>query len=195
MEGIRKLRNAKKISQNDLAEKLNVSVQTVRNWEKNKAIPPIEYMTYLADALGVDKDNIIRIFDTGKSKVEGNRKRDEESLKGFLELFWAVDNIVKFTTFSRLLSNSGMNGVVYDGESIFPFSKILADGVEKGVVLADDDYNLIVFTFRNVNSVKAISFLYDVYTFELVTNCPIFPNNERDSSSQIIKISIFNRGR
>lgn len=195
-QGIKELRYEKKLSQNDLAEKLNVSVQTIRNWEKHKSIPPIEYMSFLANELGVHKEDIIKIFETNTTRVEDNRKKEIERYKSFVELFWGVDSIDKLITFSWILSDLELNGVVYDKDYLFPFSKVIANKEESGLVLTDSENNCMAFTPRNVKSAKALSDLYDVYTFELIMSCHMFPNIESEKTSDNkLKISIYNKNR
>ena len=50
---IRKLREAKKLTQAQLAEKLDVSDKAVSKWETGKGLPDITLIEPLASALGV----------------------------------------------------------------------------------------------------------------------------------------------
>ena len=66
---IRRLRENKNITQQQLAEKLNVTDKAVSKWETNHGYPDISLIEPLADALGV---SIIELF-AGESVVNTNR--------------------------------------------------------------------------------------------------------------------------
>ena len=58
-KNIKKIRTQKKMTQDELAEKLFVSRQTVSNYENNKSNPDIETLKKIADVLGVDANTLI----------------------------------------------------------------------------------------------------------------------------------------
>lgn len=66
---IRRLREGKKMTQLQLAEKLNVSDKTISKWENNRGYPDISLVEQLADALGV---SIIELF-SGENVVNTNK--------------------------------------------------------------------------------------------------------------------------
>lgn len=55
---IRKLREAKKLTQAQLAEKLDVSDKAVSKWETGKGLPDITLLEPLAAALGGKPDGV-----------------------------------------------------------------------------------------------------------------------------------------
>ncbi len=59
-EKIRELRRAKGLSQEELADKLNVSRQAVSKWETGAAVPTTETLVELADYFGVSLDFLLR---------------------------------------------------------------------------------------------------------------------------------------
>lgn len=70
-ERIRALRLAKGISQVDLAAMLNVSKQSVSNWENDNIQPSIDMLMYIADIFNVSTDYLLgreldRQLDTDK---------------------------------------------------------------------------------------------------------------------------------
>ena len=56
---IKDLRKKKNMTQDELAEKLNVTRQAVSNWENGKTQPDIETLTQLAEVFDVSVERII----------------------------------------------------------------------------------------------------------------------------------------
>ena len=59
-EKITALRGERKLSQGDVAEKLDVSRQSVSKWETNQAVPELDKIIKLADLFGVSVDELVR---------------------------------------------------------------------------------------------------------------------------------------
>lgn len=67
---IRKYRRKKGLSQEKLAEQLNVTRQTVSNWETGKAYPDVDMVIRLSTALETDPNHLLYPADSGKGKKE-----------------------------------------------------------------------------------------------------------------------------
>jgi len=72
-DSIKKLRKEKGMTQDELAEKLNVTRQAVSNWEQGKAQPDIETLTKLAEIFDVSVEQIIYGSDRKDRIVHINR--------------------------------------------------------------------------------------------------------------------------
>ena len=59
-EKIAYLRNTENISQEELAEKMMVSRQSVSKWEMNQAIPQLDKIMVLCDLFGITADDLLR---------------------------------------------------------------------------------------------------------------------------------------
>ena len=59
-EKIATLRGERKLSQGDLAEKLEVSRQSVSKWETGQSVPELDKLIKLADLFGVSVDQLVR---------------------------------------------------------------------------------------------------------------------------------------
>lgn len=59
-EKLFKLRTDQGLSQGDLAEKLNVSRQSVSKWETGQSVPDLDKIIKLADLFGVTVDDLVR---------------------------------------------------------------------------------------------------------------------------------------
>ncbi len=59
-ERIYKLRNRNNMSQGDLADKLDISRQTISKWENNMCLPEAEKLLQLSEIFGVSTDYILK---------------------------------------------------------------------------------------------------------------------------------------
>ena len=67
-EKILELRTAQNLSQGELAEKLDVSRQSVSKWETNQSVPELDKIVKLADLFGVTVDELVRNGSSPRSK-------------------------------------------------------------------------------------------------------------------------------
>ena len=67
-KNIQKFRKAKNITQEELAEELNVTRQAVSNWETDKTQPDVDTLTQLSEALDVTVEGLI--YGEQKTKLE-----------------------------------------------------------------------------------------------------------------------------
>lgn len=63
------------ITQEELAEKLFVSRQTVSRWETDSAFPDVETVIKLCEIFGCTMDNLVRGDAQGSAPCEGNEKK------------------------------------------------------------------------------------------------------------------------
>ena len=74
------LRKSKNLSQEDVADKLNVTRQTVSKWETNQSTPDFDKIVPLCDLYGISTDDLL------KDKVKKEKEKDElESKKNIYE--------------------------------------------------------------------------------------------------------------
>lgn len=71
-DNLRKVRKERNISQEGLAELLNVSRQAISRWEQNNGYPEMEKMITLADVLNVSLDYLV--------SGDDNNKREEQQI-------------------------------------------------------------------------------------------------------------------
>ncbi len=69
-EKIAHLRTKHKLSQGDLAEKLNVSRQSVSKWETNTSIPELDKLIQLSDLFQISLDDLVRQDQPEQSRDE-----------------------------------------------------------------------------------------------------------------------------
>ena len=63
---IKALRQAAKLNQVQLAEKLNVSKQSVSNWENNNIMPSIDMLRRICEVLSCSADYLLELQDDQK---------------------------------------------------------------------------------------------------------------------------------
>lgn len=68
-EKILSLRTARDMSQDDLAEKLEVSRQSVSKWETGQSTPDLDKIIRLADLFGVSVDELVRSGEAPRTQV------------------------------------------------------------------------------------------------------------------------------
>ena len=78
MERLKKLREAKGLTQLRLAMELNVSQETISGYEIGKAVPPAEMLIKLADALDSSVDYILGRTDI-KSTLRASELNEQEA--------------------------------------------------------------------------------------------------------------------
>ena len=68
-ERLKELRKAAGITQSELAEKLNIHLQTVSKWERNLSEPDISQLGELAEALGVSLEKLCEYVGVTREKL------------------------------------------------------------------------------------------------------------------------------
>ncbi len=66
---IKTIRKQNKLTQEQFAEKLNVTRQAVSNWENNKNLPDIGMLIRISDVFGISLDELIKGESTMKEKI------------------------------------------------------------------------------------------------------------------------------
>ena len=82
-EKIRNLRKENKISQEALAEKLDVSRQSISLWENDQTMPSMENIISIANIFGVSTDTLLKedAENDATEKVEEFAKTKKQSKK------------------------------------------------------------------------------------------------------------------
>ena len=91
-DNLKRIRLKRGLSQNEVADKLNISRQAVSKWERNISSPDIETLEKLRKLYDVSFDELITQteIDTNASIVE---KSDNMDIFEGLQAAWAADDI------------------------------------------------------------------------------------------------------
>ena len=93
---IKKYRQARGMTQGELAEQLHVVRQTVSKWEKGASVPDADLLPQLSAALGVPVDTLLELEDTAAAQVQARlealeaeriKQRKINEKRGLLFLF------------------------------------------------------------------------------------------------------------
>lgn len=105
---IKKCRNACNLSQEELADKVFVSRQTISNWENNKYYPDIKSISLLCNIFNVSLDDFI------SSDIEGMKKviaEGEKKVFNVLAWIFTFELFVMIVSAYPLLKLTGLIGV------------------------------------------------------------------------------------
>ncbi len=89
-ERIRTYRKENALSQEQLAEKLNVSRQAITKWESGKGLPDIENLLVLARTFGVSLDELVGEDDSFREKAASQKKIRLNALALAMIVFWVA---------------------------------------------------------------------------------------------------------
>jgi transcriptional regulator with XRE-family HTH domain len=76
-EQLKKLREERNMSREELAQKMNVSRQAVYKWENNKGYPDIQNLIRLSEIYGTTVDELIRKDSTLQHETDIKEKEEE----------------------------------------------------------------------------------------------------------------------
>lgn len=115
-ENILKLRKQKGLSQEELGEQINVTRQTISNWELNETAPNPEQLKLLSKVLNVSVDELIDNDIKGviEQKVSNTEKLAGLIIKilkviGVLFVVFLIIDIIAFITFAMFRKNQVVN--------------------------------------------------------------------------------------
>ncbi len=151
-ERLLKLRNEKGMTQEDLAEYLNVSRQSVSKWELNKTLPDVEKILQLSELYEVTLDYIIKgeeemeEEDVALATDEGEGTQDISGMEDWKNAI-SIQSPFELTV-HRIVFLVAMffSGVIFVCTLIFTVHLISnhafsAEGKEQGVVYVDQVYD------------------------------------------------------
>lgn len=124
MNIIKELRKSKKLSQKELAEKLNVHQTAVSQWEQNRTMPDIEMIKKLAEFFEVTTDYILgnsKPTTSSIPKIKSNRINVYGSVPAGIPLE-AIENIVDWEEIPSDWTKDGTEYIALKvkGNSMYP---------------------------------------------------------------------------
>ena len=120
---IRRLRESKNMTQQQLAEKLNVSDKAISKWETSHGYPDISLVEPLADALGV---SVIELF-SGESVLNTNKSSNMLRMKFYV---CPICGNIIYSTGETVVSCCGIVLPVLEAESAEDAHRLNVEKIE-----------------------------------------------------------------
>ena len=140
-EKLYKLRKNSGLSQEQLAEQLNVSRQAISKWESGTAVPESEKLITISNYFGVSVDYLLK--DDEEDKAKGTDSIIEEKPKMIAGIIMCIAGILSMVIWGLLsifspeasdqISDSSM--ITIDGNGIFLILCVVAIVVGAGLLL------------------------------------------------------------
>lgn len=133
---MKKLRTSRELTQEQVAQKLNVSRQTISSWENNRNLPDLEMVVLIARIFNISLDNLILGDPTMTNKLvkDGSEmKRAKWNL--YFSLSMIVAGIISFLLFRLIGSTVDSNGYLQEPFFLVPTGYLfLLVGLIDGVI-------------------------------------------------------------
>ena len=133
---MKKLRTSRGLTQEQVAQKLNVSRQTISSWENNRNLPDLEMVVLIARIFNISLDNLILGDPTMTNKLvkDGSEmKRAKWNLYFSLSMIFA--GIISFLLFRLIGSTVDSNGYLQETFFLVPIGYLfLLVGLIDGVI-------------------------------------------------------------
>lgn len=120
---IRRLREERRMTQEELAEKIHVSGKAVSKWETGRGYPDISLLKPLAEALGI---SVIELLSGENVR---NRNRSANQLRGLFYLCPVCGNVIR-TSGEAVVSCCGITLPPMEAEAPDPEHSLRAERVE-----------------------------------------------------------------
>ncbi|WP_208589495.1 helix-turn-helix domain-containing protein [Gracilibacillus suaedae] len=127
-EKLKKERKRKSWSQEELAEKLFVSRQSVSKWENGQNFPNIEIIIKLSDLFGVTIDELLRSDDELKEKLINDSKQlAHPKLKELFDVLFLVGAVLLILKIGILILNNftALDITLFGGKFLWNFGPLL----------------------------------------------------------------------
>jgi transcriptional regulator with XRE-family HTH domain len=76
------LREEAGITQSELAQRADVSIDSLRNWEQDRALPKIDVVTRMARAMGFSLDRLAYTKEEDKAPADKPKGKPPQTRKG-----------------------------------------------------------------------------------------------------------------
>lgn len=121
---IKEKRLALKLTQNQVANKLYISRQTLSNWENNKTLPDIQSLISLSDLYGLSLDDLIK-EDSGLQKNIKIKNNLENTIMYLGCIIVPLSIAFLSGSLSILISSAGLICILFNKDLAKQLEKIL----------------------------------------------------------------------
>jgi len=118
---IKKLRTSRKLTQEQIAQKLNVSRQTISSWENNRNLPDLEMVVLIAQIFNISLDNLILGDPTMTDKlVKDGSEMKKTKWNLYFSLAMIIAGAINFLLFALIGSTVNKNGYLQEPFFLVP---------------------------------------------------------------------------
>lgn len=144
------LRKAKGMTQQEVADRLNVSNKTISKWERDEGYPELTAIPALAELFEVTSDEILR----GERIPQIDRESEQHKAKVEKQLRSVINNsIAKFISFSYLALALTLVGVICLFTIAYAFYRpVLGFGIMLLFVIASITTELVLFNLSRAST-------------------------------------------
>lgn len=159
---LQNLRKKKNISQEDMAEILNVSRQTISNWENSKSYPDILILIKLCDIYKISLDELLKEDKELLNSIKKNKKKKNNIIISCLIIIITLIILLSYTTYSNNFNNiNNLNKEI----------NIIINNKDKFIeITKDKKYNKDIMTDNYLkiydNEYKEITSYLDKYNYK-----------------------------
>ncbi|MFA5537245.1 MAG: helix-turn-helix transcriptional regulator [Bacillota bacterium] len=93
-EKIQQLRKRNNLSQEQLADKLGISRQSISKWESGQSVPEVDKIIQLSDIFGVTTDYLLKKVDFQLEGAIGSNNANKDSKNNRYRVIFAVSSIL-----------------------------------------------------------------------------------------------------
>lgn len=119
-------------SQEELAEQMNVTRQSVSKWEGEQSVPELEKIIHLSELFGVSTDYLLKdkIEDYEKPLQEGEYSKEYKENQSVISVigsaYWSIITAI-YLLYSVLTNNWGASWIIWlIGVILCPIAKVLS---------------------------------------------------------------------
>ena len=156
-EIIEKHRKEKKLTQEELANKLGVSKSAISKWENGNNLPDITLLEPLSEILGIDKLLLFTSENAAKEEISDRVKiiKRKNYFKAILISTVFIFSII-FTNYITYKSNKHKLSMIEDNQTVvYRFYSTDEEYYVNGYIIFQDNQSTIVFDQLKYQSIKA----------------------------------------
>ncbi|CAJ1178199.1 helix-turn-helix domain-containing protein [Companilactobacillus paralimentarius] len=133
---IKKLRTSRKMTQEQLAQKLNVSRQTISSWENNRNLPDLEMVVMIAKTFKLSLDQLILGDPTMTTKLMNDSSEVRKMrINLYVTIIMVLAGMGSFLLFKIIGSSLDGNGVLHEPFFLIPVGYLfLMMGLISGLI-------------------------------------------------------------
>ena len=146
-EYLKKLRNENKLSQEQLAEKLGVSRQSISKWEQGTSTPDIDNFVKLSELYSVSVDSMLKGEELNEARsVNYADKKPEKKKRGWLFVSYPVLMVILYAVIGVIFTARGwaLGWIVFLTIPLF-YTGIIAAEKKKPIIFCYPVLVLILF--------------------------------------------------